>query len=479
MRARRAAGRFFSLALALLLVLGVPAGAAAETAFTMSPQGAVTKEETTVMRGSAWLDTRAYAYPDGARLSMMRLRTVGGGTAAQDLGKLTLDGTVGALHRWDEATKSWYNIQLQTGSYPAGTYHLATPQGSALLVTSQAYLDHSNGMIEHLPDCDGTLNVTATGTGFLFTLRSPALPANVHAEWFLIRSDAQLVDWSRSDSLEKWSIYCFTGENRWCYNGYYYKAPDSYYPYGPNYFHNLPAAYIVGRMMRDEGQPASAYLGLAMLDVMDGLRNSEGYWPSLAGSTWLRDDYGIGPGYFDTRFNIDLAVAMLNAVSRYGIEEWRADLIRFGDYFCGYAERHHFDYQLGDKVGWLVQDYAHKDGGKPTHCSLNHQAAEAVFLYRLAALTGESRFTETAELLTLGIENSAPYWIRQDGDLHYYRLPDGSFGRKDYAYLTYNDLLELQQYVAESRGTPSALINGLLTSKKLWMDANGVTDYNK
>ena len=50
---------------------------------------------------------------------------------------------------------------------------------------------------------------------------------------------------------------------------------------------------------------------------------------------------------------------------------------------------------------------------------------------------------------------------------------------RDYAYLTYNDLLELQQYVAESRGTPSALINGLLTSKKLWMDANGVTDYNK
>lgn len=410
---------------------------------------------------------------------MQRLRTVGGSTAVQDIGKLTLEGEVGSLRRYDEATQSWYNAPLEAGTYPAGTYHIATAKGSALLVTSQAYLDHSNGMIEHLPDCDGSLVVSRTDTGFLFTLRSPALPANIHAEWFLIRSNSQLVDWARPDSLEKWSIYIFTGQNRWCMNGYYYLAPSSYYPYGPNYYHNLPAAYFAGRMTRDEGQPASVYVGLAMLDVMNGLRNEEGYLPSLAGSNWLLEDYGIAPGYFDTRFNVDLAVAMVNAVERWKVNEWRADLIRFGDYLCGYAARHHDSFNRGELQGWLVQDYAHRDGNRPTHCSLNHQAAEAVLLYRLAAVTGEARFTETAELLTRGIEHSALYWIKPDGDLHYYRLPDGTFGRADYAFLTYNDLFELQQLVTASRGVPSAELDSLLLSKKHWMDVNNVTGYNQ
>lgn len=484
MRARRAAGRFLLLALALLCVLAVPAGAvplaasSAPVAFTMA-EGAVTVEQSTVMRGSAWFDTRTYAYPDGTRLSMQRLRTVGGSTAVQDLGKLTLEGTVGSMRRYDTATGSWFTAPLEAGTYPAGTYHLATPQGSAILVTSQAYLDHSNGMIEHLPACDGTLTVSRTGTGFLFTLRSPALPANIHAEWFLLRSDGQLVDWARPDSLEKWSIYCFTGDNRWCMNGYYYLAPADYYPWAPNYYHNLPAAYIAGRMIRDEGQPASACISLAMLDVMGGLRGEEGWIPSLAGSTWLFNSYGIAPGYFDTRFNVDFAVAVLNAVERCKVEDWREAVVRFGDYLCGYAERHHFSFDRGEEQGWLVQDYAHKNGSLPTHCSLNHQAAEAVLLYRIAALTGESRFTDMAELLTRGVEHSASCWVRPDGDLHYAHMPDGSFGRKDYAYLTYNDLLELQQLVTASRGTPSVELASLLSTKKQWMDANGINEYNR
>lgn len=478
MNRRRAAARFFALFLAFSCLLTAPAGAVAETAFTTS-LGAVSVEASTVMRGSAWFDTRTYAYPDGTRLSMQRLRTVGGSEAAQDLGKLTLAGEMGSLRRYDAGKGEWYSVPLQAGTYPAGTYHLATAKGSAILVTSQAYLDHSNGMIEHLPACDGSLVIAQSADGFLFTLRTPALPAGVHAEWFLLRSDKQLVDWARPDSLEKWSIYCFTGMNRWCMTGYYYLAPDTYYPYAPNYYNNLPAAYIAGRMLRDVAQPASMYLGLAMLDVMEGLRNEEGYLPSLAGSTWLFNDYGIGPGYFDTRFNVDLAVALLNAVGRYQVDDWKPDLIAFGDFLCGYAERHHYTVSDGVAEGWLVQDYAHPNGNLPTHCSLNHLAAEAVLLYRLAALTGESRFTETAELLTRGIEFTARSWIAENGDLHYYRLPDGTFGRTDYAYLTYNDLLELQQLVTDSRGAPSAELGVLLLAKKQWMDANGVTDYNQ
>ena len=175
---------------------------------------------------------------------------------------------------------------------------------------------------------------------------------------------------------------------------------------------------------------------------------------------------------------MDLATAQLNAVKRYQITQWKDDLIRFGDYLSGYCERHHFSNSQDGKEGWLVQDYAHKDGGSPTHCSLNHQAASAVFLYRLSGLTQEPRFARTADLLTQGIENSASQWIKPDGDLYYAYMPDGSYDRADYAYLTYNDLLELQECVTAARGTASQALDSLLSSKRQWMDTNGVTGYN-
>lgn len=480
MRAGRAVRRLLACAL-LLALLVIPAGAASAYTAFLTNQGPVNTDSSTSARGDSTIDSRSYSFTDGSRLSMQRMRTRETGAPAQEIGKMTVAGTSGMLRWYDSAEDAWHVVNLAAGTYPMGTYHISTDQGSAIVVPPQVYLDHSNGMIEHLPAYNGSLVISPTAGGFLLTLKVPALPANVHAEWLLVRSDRQLVDWNNPESAPKWAIYSFTGDNRWCMTGYYYLAPNSYYPWGQNYYNNLPAAYIAGRMMRDSNQPASMMIGLAMIDVMRGLRTEEGTLLSLAGSNWLRDDYNIGPGYFDTRFNVDFCTAQMNAVSRYAISQWNTELIRFGDYLRSYATLHHFAANAtGKQEGWLVQDYAHKDGGKPTHCSLNHQAASAVFFYRLAAVTKETRFTEMAEQLTRGIENTAPLWIKENGDLYYAYMPNGTYDRADYPFLTYNDLLELQQEVSAARGgLPSAAIQSLLDSKRAWMDANGITEYNK
>ena len=478
MRALRAGRRFVALALLLSMSI-VPAAAAEYTAFLTS-SGPVNSDTATTARGEAVVDSRSYSYTDGSRLSMQRLRTNAAGAPAQELGKMTVSGTSGLLRWYDSKEAAWHVVQLGAGTYPVGTYHISTDKGSAIIVPPQVYLDHSNGMIEHLPAYNGSMVISPVQDGFLITLKTPALPANVHAEWFLVRSNGQLVDWNNAESAPKWSIYSFTGDNRWCMTGYYYLAPNSYYPWGENYYNNLPAAYIAGRMMRDDNQPGSMILGLAMLDVMTRQRNEEGYLPSLAGSTWLHDEYNVEPGYFDTRFNVDFSTAQMNAVKRYSITQWNNDLIRFGDYLCNYSTRHHFVANAtGSREGWLVQDYAHANGNKPTHASLNHQAASAVFLYRLAALTKLPRFSEMAETLTRGIENTAALWLKEDGDLHYAYMPNGKYERTDYPYLTYNDLLELQQEIMAARGTPSAAIQTLIDSKLKWMNAHGVTGYNQ
>ena len=75
-------------------------------------------------------------------------------------------------------------------------------------------------------------------------------------------------------------------------------------------------------MANDTDQPASRAIGLAMIDLMREQQNEYGFIPSQAGSTWLKTDYGIAPGYYDTRFNTDFWLANINAAENFGVTGW-------------------------------------------------------------------------------------------------------------------------------------------------------------
>ena len=88
----------------------------------------------------------------------------------------------------------------------------------------------------------------------------------------------------------------------------------------------------------------------------------------------------------------------------------------------------------------------------PTHASLNHHAAEAEFLYRMADAVNEDSYAVLADRMVRGIEQSELLWYKPDGDLNYSYKPDGTCSGQDYPYLTYNDLLELQRLYAARHG---------------------------
>lgn len=75
-------------------------------------------------------------------------------------------------------------------------------------------------------------------------------------------------------------------------------------------------------MANDTDQPAPGAIGLAMIDLMREQQNEYGFIPSQAGSTWLKTDYGIEPGYYDTRFNTDFWLANINAAENFGVTGW-------------------------------------------------------------------------------------------------------------------------------------------------------------
>lgn len=155
-------------------------------------------------------------------------------------------------------------------------------------------------------------------------------------------------------------------------------------------------------MANDTDQPASRAIGLAMIDLMREQQNEYGFIPSQAGSTWLKTDYGIEPGYYDTRFNTDFWLANINAAENFGVTGWLDKTRKYADFLVSFAEQHHFTFGPGDDEGWLVQDYWHPNGeSSPTHASLNHHAAEAEFLYRMADAVNEDSYAVLADRMVL------------------------------------------------------------------------------
>ena len=415
------------------------------TAFT-TKLGDVTRSETEQDLTEVHRATRRYTDGQGCAVEMGHSAAVldaPAHTAAQ----FEMKGTSGTVRWYDTAASSWKQQPLTAGTLPSGMYFLRVDGVDSILVTPMTYAARDNGMIEYFPGKNGSLKIERTASGFRFSVRVAALTQSTYSDYLLLTSQQTLIDWSDPSMLSRWANYSLIGTNRWCYNGYYYSAPSTYYPFDENYFYSLPAAHIAGKMANDTDQPASRAIGLAMIDLMREQQNEYGFIPSQAGSTWLKTDYGIAPGYYDTRFNTDFWLANINAAENFGA------------------------------TGWL--DKTRNGESSPTHASLNHHAAEAEFLYRMADAVDEDSYAVLADRMVRGIEQSELLWYKPDGDLNYSYKPDGICSGQDYPYLTYNDLLELQRLYAARHGQENPAIARLLQVKLTWMNKNGVTGYNK
>ena len=145
-------------------------------------------------------------------------------------------------------------------------YFLRVDGVDSILVTPMTYAARDNGMIEYFPGKNGSLKIERTASGFRFSVQVAALTQGTYSDYLLLTSQQTLIDWSDPSMLSRWANYSLIGTNRWCYNGYYYTAPSTYYPFDENYFYSLPAAHIAGKMANDTDQPASRAIGLAMID---------------------------------------------------------------------------------------------------------------------------------------------------------------------------------------------------------------------
>ncbi|HCU08220.1 MAG TPA: hypothetical protein DF480_04535, partial [Clostridiales bacterium] len=196
-------------------------------------------------------------------------------------------------------------------------------------------------------------------------------------------------------------------------------------------------------------------------------------------SRWLKETYGIPGGYYDTRFNADMGVALVKAYQKYNEPYFLEQAKKMLAFYMDYANKHHYAfYNDLSEEGWLVQDYWHEDGNDvPVHSALNHQIQEMQFLYLMGTELKDSEVIALGDKLLKGVEITRDIWIKPEGDLHYGYTPEGTFDRQDYPDLTYNDMYRVQELLEDMGRNRNTSLDRLMRAKKSYMDAKGITTY--
>ena len=346
------------------------------------------------------------------------------------------------------------------------TYFLALPRTFALC---------ENGSREHFPDRDGILRTTKLRDGGVrITMDGYGLAPDCVTDALILTAPSGL-DWSADNCATAWVNYVKNGDSHWCFDGYFRKSPSNYIPSGENYYYCCAASYCIrgylGLMPRCKAAPALVILSL---DTMSQRQNQYGYVPTTPGSEWLQGDYGIGPGFYDTRFNTEMLEIYLKAAHKFDGNLFEDAIDRYLAFYTQYADTNHIATENG---GWLIPDYWHPDTHETPHTSLNHQVTECLALYHAAELLDREDLFALADRMLLAIEDTGSQWVMPDHNLYYSIRPDGTYAAGDYPYLTYNDLLHLREYLTGSGRAGTETLTQLMEEKLQWMTANGVTGY--
>lgn len=417
------------------------------------------------------LARREYTRPE-SRITMGRL-TAERACQQRQVERYDLQCGEGTLYWYDAEHSAWQVQPLQEMTVASRCIYIETDAEDYFIYTPLGYTELINNSLR--PNgSQGYLVIEATKDGWQLRLFSSQLQPGDVSDYTVVCSSRSepMLDTQNEAVMNLWKTYTHNNDGRWCFDGYYFPSADSYVP--ADGLFRCVAAYGVRSMVhQSKGTPCANDLAVAMLDTMTLQQTEDGFFPTTSQSMWLSNDYGIGPGFYDTRFNSDLMMIFLKWIPQYG--GFEAPLNRYLDFYLAYAERCHTETQNG---GWLVWDYESPDG-RPVHSSLNHQLAEMQVLYQYSDLFGRPELAELADRMLVAIEDTETQWIMEDSNLHYAHLADGSFGKPDYPYLTYNDLYDMQKTLTSRTGARNEALDRLMEAKLAWMQANGVTGYHE
>ena len=198
-------------------------------------------------------------------------------------------------------------------------------------------------------------------------------------------------------------------------------------------------------------------------------RNPWGWWSNKTVSNWLWEDYQIFDHFFDTRFNVDAGIFLLEIYQNFNIPYALTMAEKTANILLVMMQNKKA-YPTANN-GLLLQDYDVSFSSTiRTHSSLNHVLNECSFFMLLFDVTGKKEYLEAGNQLIRGIMATEEQWKnKKTGDLFYCMHPDGSFGRKDYVTLTYHDLIRLRRILKQVLNMENKSIERLGSYKETFL----------
>lgn len=381
----------------------------------------------------------------------------------------------------DLETKEWINVECTPenlkNNLPKTTLFIDTDTHSYVFGVSGVYSnDTTNNTLSILKDKEIASTITQNGDNYNFNISFPQ-EKDIICEYWYTASDKELINWNSDYVLDSLIVHDLSINRRWSYEGYYFPTSYNYIPGGENVIYKQPSNYTGTSFIRYGFYNFAYNFGYFSTEACRKNQNELGYWETGPESAWLREDFNIGNGFYDTRFNTDFGVNLLYAYKRYGKSEFLYDLYEYLDYFIDFANNNSYPTTNG---GILVEDYGHALPNERTHVSLNHHLAEMNLLYEVYELTGVEKYLDLANKMLKGVEDTKDQWILDDGNLKYalYYTKNTNV-MVDYPYLTYNDLHSTRTILKRLFDQHNSTINYLMESKLEWMIANNVTGYNE
>ncbi|MGE4549374.1 MAG: hypothetical protein AB7C89_07505 [Intestinibacillus sp.] len=256
-------------------------------------------------------------------------------------------------------------------------------------------------------------------------------------------------------------------------DGVYVAMPEDYSPRegdGPHIYRTA-TAWLLGPCTYESNGPMFTAIGKSIVYSYLDHVNERGFLPTAPTSGWLKSDFGIGGGFYDTRFNFDTMKRLMHAEAVWDDPEIGETVQRMLKFYCAFADRNQFDF-LGHP---FVPDYADADGNaNGALSSLNHYLSEGLLLLRAGDTYGNSDYSARGWRVLNSINATYYRWIRDNADLWYGVYPDGWLRRGDYVEVTYNDLLDAAALLSKyGRWENYEGIQKLLHEKERWLRLAG------
>ncbi len=252
-------------------------------------------------------------------------------------------------------------------------------------------------------------------------------------------------------------------------DGYYYQMNPRSVPYKESYFFMQGAIYIANTHLNTIDSKFSQVMTAKLIDDTAKKLNDEGYYPIPYRSEWLKADYNIEKGYFDTRWNLDYAYICLRMYEKFQDEKYLELADKVLTYYKKYANQNAIKIPYKEDA-CLVMDYGAEYYIGMTHSSLNHHLMGLKALMYEDLLKEKPVNTEFIKKMLNGVEATCNSWIKKNGDLEYAIFVNGTYGLKDYPDLTLNDLRDCQALHEKLYKSKNASLETLIVSKQAWYD---------